>query len=62
MEKNRAKPETRKPRSFQQWQQIRRSSPHSYYLSRNQAKVFQDRLQLGQSFYDKEAAHDDDIK
>jgi hypothetical protein len=61
MEEKRTDKEMRKPRSFQEWQDIRRKNPHAYYLPRNQAKVLQDRQQLGQSFYDRKKEASDDV-
>lgn len=61
MEEKRTNTKARKPRSFSEWQDIRRKNPHAYYLPRNQAKVLQDRQELGQSFYDKKEGSDDDV-
>ena len=61
MEEYRTNTKPRKPRSFSEWQDIRRKNPHAYYLPRNQAKVLQDRQQLGQSFYDRKKEASDDV-
>ena len=61
MEEYRTNKEMRKPRTFEAWQEIRRKAPHTYYLPRNQKKVIEDRVALGESFYDKKEGSDDDV-
>ncbi len=43
------------PKTFQQWQQMRRSNPSGmagYYSTKSQQKMMQDREILGSAFYD----------
>lgn len=40
-------PSGRKPKTFQQWQQVRRKQPHIYYSAATSRKVFEDRATLG---------------
>ncbi len=43
------------PKTFNQWQQIRRSNPSGmagYYSTKSQQKMMQDMVVLGDSFYE----------
>ena len=42
-----------KPKTFQQWQNIRRSMGSKYYTPRVQSQMQKDAAALGQSFFDK---------
>ena len=43
----------RKPKTFHDWQQLRRTSRNQYYSAKTQREILEDRLTLGDRFYDK---------
>lgn len=44
-------PNQHTPRSWSDWQQLRKSNPHQYYKPNVQARLMSDRAKLGDAFW-----------
>ena len=50
----------RKPKTFEQWQNVRRSNPSAYYSGQTIRKVNEDREALGHSAFYKRTTTEDE--
>lgn len=54
-------PSGRKPKTFQEWQQVRRRNPNLYYSASTSKKVLEDRETLGADAFYKRSDEDGDL-
>lgn len=54
-------PSGRRPKSFSDWQDLRRRNPSSYYSAKNTQRMLEDRQTLGAAAFYKKSDDEDDV-